>query len=98
LELFPQLFAVVFVLAVLVLAARWLARRGHAAPLGWNKAPKDPSLKLERVDRLALTPQHSIHVVRFGGRLLLVSCQPGGVSLLAETPQDRAVQSQGAGS
>ena len=96
-DLFPQLLAVAFVLALLALAARWLARRGHAVPLGWNKPSKNPSLRLERLDRLALTPQHSIHVVRFGGRLLLVSCQPGGVSLLAENPEERAGQRQGAG-
>lgn len=95
-ELFGQLAAVGFVLGLLVVSLRWLGRRGRTVPLSWRRAPRDPGARLEAIDRLTLTPQHSLHVVRFAGRLLLVSCQPGGTSVMAETPARAAELGQGA--
>ncbi|MDX2151327.1 MAG: flagellar biosynthetic protein FliO [Bryobacteraceae bacterium] len=39
---------------------------------------------LESVDRLRLGPQHTLHMVRARGRLLLVSVHPHGSSLVAD--------------
>jgi flagellar biogenesis protein FliO len=38
--------------------------------------------RLEVMERLPLTPQHSLHMVRMGGRELLIAVSPSGCSLL----------------
>lgn len=40
-----------------------------------------PERRMELVERLALSPQHSLHLVRVNGRLLLVSNGPGGSAM-----------------
>ena len=50
---------------------------------------------LEPVDRLSLTPQHSLHLVRMGGRMILVGRSPSGITLLASDewrPGEETVQ------
>jgi flagellar biogenesis protein FliO len=42
---------------------------------------------LESVERLALTPQHSLHLVKIRGREVVVATHPHGCSLLSENPQ-----------
>jgi flagellar biogenesis protein FliO len=37
---------------------------------------------LQSVERLALTPQHSLHVVRWNGREMMVATHPQGCSVL----------------
>jgi flagellar biogenesis protein FliO len=39
---------------------------------------------LEALERLALTPQHSLHLVRIGGREVVVATYPQGCVLLTE--------------
>ncbi|HWZ34286.1 MAG TPA: flagellar biosynthetic protein FliO [Bryobacteraceae bacterium] len=81
-EIFQQLFAVFFVLAVLC-ACLWLFRRN-----GW--ALRTPSRRkrsglphqLEVLEGLTLTPHHSLHLVRLADRVLLVGLSPQGCSLL----------------
>jgi flagellar biogenesis protein FliO len=50
---------------------------------------------LEQVDRLALTPQHSLHLVRLGGRALLIGRSPAGIALL-DSSEWRAEPGEGA--
>jgi flagellar biogenesis protein FliO len=38
------------------------------------------------IDRLALTPQHSLHLVRLADRTLLVGLSPQGCNLLESGP------------
>jgi hypothetical protein len=54
---------------------------------------------LESVERLVLTPQHTLHVLRFHGQQMLVATHPQGCTLLDGAP-DRLTQdtvSRGAG-
>jgi len=55
---------------------------------------------LETVERLALTPQHSLHLVRVGGREVVVATHPQGSTLLIECPAHGMNQgmNQGTGS
>ena len=83
----------VSVLAVLALLAicLWTLRRSPAS--GWRAAfakrlTKDRSI--ETVERMALTPQHSLHLVRINGRELLVATHPQGCALLLETRKGHA--------
>ena len=77
-EYFQPLAAVAAVLGGLAAALWWLRRRGWAGRLPARKK------KLECVERLALSPQHSLHLVRAAGRLMLVSSSPGGCALIGE--------------
>jgi flagellar biogenesis protein FliO len=47
-----------------------------------GRAPR----RMQVVERLPLTPQHSLHLVRIDGRLLVVASGPGGCSVLEEKP------------
>lgn len=78
-----QIGPVILVLA-LVAGTLWvLKRRGLASfslPVGRGPARK----RLESVERMPLTAQHSLHLVRVADRLLLIGIAPSGCSLLAE--------------
>lgn len=49
--------------------------------------------QLERLDRLTLSPQHSIHLVRVAGRALLLGVSPAGIQVLARfsAPEGRPI-------
>jgi flagellar biogenesis protein FliO len=81
-----QVLAVVFVLALLG-AALWALRRG-AGPLqarrrGQDKT-HDKTQALQIVDRIALTPQHSLHVVRAGACEWILVTHPQGCTIICE--------------
>jgi flagellar biogenesis protein FliO len=79
-EIVRQVGAVLFVFVLLGLAVLLLARRrgvSFAAPFH----PRTTGA-MTVVDRVRLTPQHSIHLVRIGRRGFLVSVHPTGCTLL----------------
>jgi len=77
-EFIEQWMAVAGVLALLAATLWWLRRRGWVA----STVPK--RRELECLERLPLGPQHSLHLVRAGGRLMLVSSSPGGCALISD--------------
>jgi flagellar biosynthetic protein FliO len=80
-----QVLSVVAVLALLGGSLWWLRRKGVASFAAKGRgAGKARSMKV--VERLALTPQHSLHLVRVGDRTILVAASPGGCSLLDAMP------------
>ena len=81
---FGQQYAgVAIVLGLLCATLWWLRRRGYAAA-----APGRKGRRLELLERLPLSPQHSLHMVRIGRTVAVVSCSPGGCSLLQTLPAD----------
>jgi flagellar biogenesis protein FliO len=83
-DLIRQVPAIAAVAALLVASLAWLRRHGLIRPAGgaWQQAiPRH----LESLDRLSLTPQHSLHLVRLGGRAYLVGSSPAGINLLASS-------------
>jgi flagellar biogenesis protein FliO len=80
-EAIQQVLSVFLVLALLGGTVWWLRRKGLAVfavkPSGGRTTK---SLKV--IERLALTPQHSLHLVRIGDRTMLVAASPGGCSIL----------------
>jgi flagellar biogenesis protein FliO len=78
-EVLRQVLAVVVVLGALALALVALRRNGRA---GWSGIGRKPAGRLAVVERLTLGPQHTLHLVRFGGRVLLVAAHAGGCTLL----------------
>lgn len=80
-----QTFAVVLVFAALGLAL-WVLRRAGGVvswrrTLRFGRAVGSPRT-LETVERISLTPQHALHVVRWHGCELIVATSPQGCTLL----------------
>lgn len=71
------------ILLVLALAACLRMLRGGASGSSslWRQ-PKPGAL--DRLDSIRLTPQHAVHLVSCGGRVLTLATHPGGCTLLAE--------------
>jgi flagellar biogenesis protein FliO len=73
--------AVLAVLGLLGGALYWLRAKGLAQFNG--KAIGRPGTRQMRaIERLALTPHHSLHLVSVGGRNLLVAVSPGGCTVV----------------
>jgi hypothetical protein len=99
-EVARQILSVLGVFLLLGLAL-WKLRRSHGArtmakeSAGWFRITGGLGLGgmrsrgcepvLERVDRLALTPQHVLHLVRVRGREMVVATHPHGCLLLTKT-------------
>ena len=75
-EYYQQLVAVAGVLAGLLAVLWWLRRRGWTVPVPKRRR------ELECLERLPLGPHHSLHLVRAGGQLMLVSSSPSGCALI----------------
>ena len=70
-----------FVLALLAGALWFLRRRGFAvAAVGRRGGMR----RLESIERVALGPQQTLHLLRLGDRALLVAASPAGCALLQE--------------
>ncbi|MEQ1945891.1 MAG: flagellar biosynthetic protein FliO [Bryobacteraceae bacterium] len=74
------------VLAVFVLlgAVLWTLRR--AGRLTGVTLPSGRKRALSSVDRLVLSPQHTLHLVRMGDREMIVATHPQGCTVLGERP------------
>ena len=84
-EGFQQLLAVFVVLGILC-GGLWLLKRKGWAQTALRRSGEDGRPRLEIVDRLPLTPQHSLHLVRWADRTLLIGLSPTGCNLLESTP------------
>jgi len=80
-EMFEQLSIVAIVLAILC-GGLWVLKRKGWAQTSLRRSRGDGQPRLELIDRLALTPQHSLHLVRLADRTLLVGLSPNGCNLL----------------
>lgn len=85
-EIARQISAVMLVFALLG-AALWTLR--HKGSLRFPGRPRTAGRgrSLESVERLALTPTHSLHLVRINGHELVVATHPQGCELLADKAQ-----------
>jgi len=85
-DVIRQMAAVGVVMAVFA-AVLWLLRRGGLAQArGWTAAllrARGPAPRtLERLERLPLSAQHTLHLVRLGERALLLASTPAGCTLV----------------
>ena len=80
-ELFQQ-FVMVLVVLGLLCGALWLLKRKGWARTGMRRSGDGGQPRLEVIDRLPLTPQHSLHLVRLADRTLLIGLSPNGCNLL----------------
>jgi flagellar biosynthetic protein FliO len=83
-EIAQQLLAIALVLGALCAAVWALKRKGWASVrVG---ASRNGQKRLEAIDRLVLTPHHSVHLIRVADRTLLVGLSPNGCNLLETSP------------
>jgi flagellar biogenesis protein FliO len=90
-----QTLSVLFVFALLGLAV-WKLRRGGSITGGvglWNRA-RGGTRSLQSVERLVLTPQHSLHLVRMNGREMVVATHPQGCAILLTPSEVRVPPSE----
>jgi len=85
-ELLRQVGAVTAVLGLLAATLWRLRSRGPALALPslsrYGRARRPARRKLECLERLPLSPQHALHLIRLGDRALIVASSPGGCALL----------------
>jgi flagellar biogenesis protein FliO len=79
-DIVRQIFSVLLVFALLA-GALWMLRRGRRVSFS-GTLRKNRSL--ESIERMSLTPQHSLHLVRIRGREVVVATHPQGCSVVAE--------------
>lgn len=93
-----QLFSIIAVFALLGAALWALRRRGQlqpgSSPAGSLRLPffnrpifakqGGRGKALVSLERLALTPHHSLHLVRIGSEVVVVATHPQGCALLSE--------------
>ena len=78
---FQQVLAVLLVFALLAGLLFLLRRKGlvHFATTSRNGGRRR---QMESVERLALTPHHSLHLVRVADRVILLSLSPAGCQVI----------------
>lgn len=84
-----QALSVLLVFLLLGLALWKLRRPGSAFRPPWRTTATTVR-SLEAVERLALTPQHVLHLVRVQGREVLVATHPQGCTLISGLLQAEA--------
>ncbi len=77
-----QIAAIVFVFSILGVALWWLRGKKLVA---FGPA-RSGTAKLQVIDRVRLTPQHSVHLLRVGKRDLVVAVYASGCTLLETVP------------
>lgn len=92
-ELFQQLSIILAVLGGLC-GTLWMLKKKGWARTSLRRSREDGQPRLEVIDRLPLTPQHSLHLVRMADRTLLIGLSPSGCSLLESGPA-AAIPAQG---
>lgn len=88
------MLAVALVAALLAGTLAWLRHRGFSCTAANRLRLRRPR-RLEMLDRLSLTPQHSLHLVRLGNRTILLGRSPSGLALL-DTAEGRSDAEEGA--
>jgi flagellar biogenesis protein FliO len=79
-DILKQSLAIMFVFALLSVAL-WILRKRGNIRIGFSRDRAAHGV-LESRGKLALGPQHSIHVLRIGERDMVVAAHPAGVTLL----------------
>ena len=86
---------VVFVLGMLFAAAWWIRRTsGGSVGVGFFRMAKN-TRTMRVLERLPLTPQHSLVLVSFPNEKLLFAVHPAGVTVVRSEPLDPAQRAPG---
>jgi flagellar biogenesis protein FliO len=77
-----QAIAIAVVLAALW-GVVWLLRRKELA-VGSLRLRRNGSARMQQIERLHLTPQHSLHLLLIEGQKIVLAVHPHGVTLVSE--------------
>ncbi len=77
-----QVLATLLVLGLLGGTLYWLRTKGFAR-LNGRGLGRPANRQMRSIEQLRLTPQHSLHMVKVGDKVLLVALSPGGCSVLS---------------
>ncbi len=88
-DVLQPLAAIMLVLGLLGVFLLFLKRRGAAGFRLPRLSPAGPR-RMEVLERVALSPQHALHLVRIGGRSLVVATTPSSCLTICEAPYDAA--------
>jgi flagellar biosynthetic protein FliO len=80
-ELFQQ-FVIVLAVLGLLCGALWVLKRKGWVRAGLRRGREDGQPRMKIIDRLPLSPHHSLHLVRLADRTLLIGLSPSGCNLL----------------
>ena len=83
-ESLGQLLSVVLVLGLLA-GGIWLLNRKGLITRKW-RGQGSHGARLRAVERIPLTAQHTLHLVRLGDRALLLAAHTGGCTLVESRP------------
>jgi hypothetical protein len=99
-DVLRQVFSVLLVFSLLG-AALWALRRGGRVSFQGFTLRSLARTRVLRstksmvaVERLALTPQHTLHLVRINGREVLIATHPQGCSVVTTAVAERAMGAQ----
>ena len=94
-DVLRQAFSVLLVFSLLG-AVLWALRRGGRISFqGFARNRILGNAKsMVAVERLALTPQHTLHIVRVNGRELILATHPRGCTVVAGEAAERAMRAQ----
>jgi hypothetical protein len=84
-DVLRQIFSVLLVFSLLG-AVLWLLQRGGKLSIREFAGKRIPgsTRSMVAVERLALTPTHTLHMVHVNGRELLIATSPQGCALITE--------------
>jgi flagellar biogenesis protein FliO len=94
-ESMQQAFAVLLVLVLLGGTLWWLRRKGMAA-FAFKSAVGGRRRSIQVIERMSLTPQHSLHLVKVERRTMLIAASPAGCSILEgfTEPADERIEAR----
>jgi len=90
-ELWRAAAALILVFGLLAFAVRAMRKR-NGLPAGLFRP--NTARALTSVERISLTPQHALHLVRAKGRELLVATHPQGLTVISDHPSAEPATSQ----
>ena len=81
---------------LLLWAALWLLKKKGVLRGVGSLAKRSAAVPcLEVIDKIRLTPQHSVHVVSVGGRRIVIGAHPSGLTLLGPAPSGTGFDAAG---
>jgi len=88
-ELTRDIFGIILVLALLGFLL-WLSKKRAVSqgPIGGRKSGRT----LELLDKVALTANHSVHLLRIGERTLAIAVHNSGLTVLCESVKTRSTE------
>ena len=95
-EIVNQVLSVLLVLGLLC-ATLWWLRKKSLVRFGVRGRRKRDGARLEAVERLPLTAQHALHLVRVADRAVLVAVHSAGCTMLESRPWEEVSETRSPG-